>query len=89
MKGVSNKIHTIEVSETNSPNTRPHRSVLGPVEKHVKKHVFSIKDQFLFCTNFLLYELAELKVSLVTYWNFVKTIAGINAEILRRHNQKI
>tara|TARA_B100001971_G_C17870853_1_gene373169 strand:+ start:250 stop:444 length:195 start_codon:yes stop_codon:yes gene_type:complete len=64
MKGVSNKIHTIEISVTNSPDTGPHRSVLGLIEKRCKKTIFfSITDHGFFSPNFLLEELAELKVS--------------------------
>ncbi|MDP6431810.1 MAG: hypothetical protein QGI65_05920 [SAR324 cluster bacterium] len=75
MKGVSNKILTIEISVTNSPDTGPHRSVLVSIEKRCKKTVFfTITDHGLFNPNFLLEELAELKVSLVKYWIFSKRL---------------
>ena len=38
MNGVSNKIHTIEISKTNSPDTGQHRYVLESIEKACEKH---------------------------------------------------
>jgi len=40
----------------------------------LENRVFSIKDHGLFSPNFLLEELAELKVSLVKYWIFLKRL---------------
>ena len=63
MNGVSNKIHTIEISKTNSPDTGLHRSVLGAIEKTCEKMgFFSIKGHGLFSPKLLLEELAELKL---------------------------